>query len=285
MLSYQHRYHAGGPSDVHKHSVLWLVLRHLAAKAKPFCVLDLHAGEAVYDLSGPDASKTAEHVHGVAKIWQDRSVPADLAGYLGVLREANGDGELRRYPGSPAIILAALRSDDRLIVNELHPAAAAGLSRWAQGDRRIACHRRDALEAMGALLPPRPRRGLVLSDPSYEDKGDYEATAASLLKGAHKWPQGIFLLWYPILPERPHQALLSALIDRLALPALISELQFAGPGLADAPHRGLRGSGLVVINPPWQFDTALANVGRWLVRVLGEGPRAGHELRWLRGPR
>jgi 23S rRNA (adenine2030-N6)-methyltransferase len=283
MLSYQHRYHAGGPSDVHKHSVLWLVLRHLAAKEKPFCALDLHAGEAVYRLTSADAAKTGEHLQGVAKIWREPSEPEDIAGYLDVLREANRDGRLDHYPGSPAIIRAALRADDRLIVNELHPAAAATLSRWAQGDRRIACHRRDAVEALGALLPPQPRRGLVLVDPSYEDKADYEATAAGLLKGAHKWPQGIFLVWYPLLPTEPHQALLSALVDSLALPALISELQFDMPGLPDAPHRGLRGSGLLMINPPWQLDAALADVGRWLVRVLGEGARAGHELRWLIG--
>ena len=280
MLSYQHAYHAGGPADVHKHALLALVLRHLADKPKPFCAIDLHAGEGVYDLTAAAAEKTAEYRRGIGLVWPVTPSPG-LGDYLDAVRSVNAGGTLQFYPGSCAIMRAALRDQDRLIVNDLHPAAATALERWARRDPRIAVHRRDAIAALPALVPPLVRRGVVLIDPSYEVKAEYTTVAAALCRAQAKWSDGIFMLWYPLLADNRHRVLHEALAE-IDAPMLTSEIVFGASGPADAPSLGLRGSGMLVINPPWGFAAATEAVSAWLSTTLAQGIGAAHDLTWLR---
>ncbi len=284
MLSYQHAYHAGGPADVHKHVLLLRVLAYLARKSKPFVAIDVHAGEGAYALARPEAEKTAEFRRGIARLWAAPAKAEALAPYLDVVRAANPHGALSVYPGSPAFMRAGLRDHDRLILNELHPAAVAVLRRWAGSDPRIAVHKRDADEAIRALLPPEIRRGVVLIDPSYEMRGSYEATAAAVADSVAKWPEGIFVVWFPHLADRRHVPLVDGL-KTIDAPMVMSDLDLDSGGLADAPDKGLRGSGVIVINPPWQFAEEADLLGKELARQLGEGPRAKHTLTWLRPER
>jgi 23S rRNA (adenine2030-N6)-methyltransferase len=279
MLSYQHAYHAGGPADVHKHALLVLVLDHLRRKDKPFIVLDLQAGEGVYDLTSPEALKTGEYARGIGRVWQQRTGGPALTAYLAAIDTLN-PAALQTYPGSPAISQHGLRAQDRLILNELHPSAHATLRRWARRDHRITVHNRNAGEALGALLPPEIRRGLVLVDPSYEDRHEYATTAAQVTNAVTKWAEGIFAVWYPLLADNRHQPLWDGLA-KLKQPMLASELHLDVGGLADAPELGLRGSGMIMINPPWQFAAEAAALGDDLVRLLGDGPAAHHTLTWI----
>ncbi len=281
MLSYQHAYHAGGPADVHKHALLLLALAHLARKAKPFVAIDVHAGEGAYALTRPEAEKTAEFRRGITRLWPPAKNAGTLAPYLDVVSAANPGGTLSVYPGSPAFVRACLREQDRLILNELHPGAAAALRRWVGNDPRIAVHKRDADEAIRALLPPEIRRGLVLIDPSYEMRGAYEETAAAVAAAVAKWPEGIFMVWYPHLADKRHVPLVEGL-RKIETPMVMSELDLDSGGLADAPEKGLRGSGVIVVNPPWQFADDADALGKELAKRLGEGPRAKHSLTWLR---
>ncbi|TAL03841.1 MAG: 23S rRNA (adenine(2030)-N(6))-methyltransferase RlmJ [Rhodospirillaceae bacterium] len=286
MLSYQHAYHAGGPADVHKHVALSALALRLAQKDKPFCAIDVFAGEGIYDLSDPAAAKTGEFQRGIAALWdQGENAPPAIAAYLAHVRQLNADGHLRRYPGSPAVLKAALRPGDQLTVNELHPAAGKALRRWARGDARVAIHHRDGLEALVALVPPSPRRGLVVIDPSYERASDYANTATALARASAKWAEGIFVVWYPLLADQRHLPLLTAIDKDIALPTLASELNFNLPGLPDAPTLGLRGSGLLVINPPWHWDHVMTQAGDWLAATLRLGPGASHTLRWIHPPK
>jgi len=286
MLSYQHAYHAGGPADVHKHAALSALAKHLGQKDKPFCAIDVFAGEGIYDLSEAPAVKTGEFQRGIAALWEwNGNIPQVIAPYLAQVRALNADGHLRRYPGSPAVLKAALRAGDHLIVNELHPAAGKALRRWARGDSSIAIHHRDGLEALIALVPPTPRRGMVVIDPSYELASDYADTAKALVRATAKWAEGVFVVWYPLLADQRHLPLLNAAATDIPLPALTSELIFDLPGLSDAPGLGLRGSGLMVINPPWRFDAAMKEVGDWLATALRLGQSASHTMRWLRPPK
>ena len=277
MLSYQHSYHAGGPADVHKHVALVLLLRHLIAKAKPAAVIDLYAGNGVYALTAPAAQKTCEYQDGIAKLWADKNPPAALAAFLATVRHLN-PGELSLYPGSPDIARQILRADDRLILNELHPSAFTALKGWVGHDTRIAVHKRDGLEALLALVPPAIRRGLVLIDPSFEMKTDYTDIPERLAKAVAKWREGIFMIWYPILADARHRPLLTG-IENIPAPSFHAELTFAR-----APHdngtidKGLRGTGIVVINPPWKFDDDMAIAGKALGKVLG----AKSFEKWLR---
>lgn len=270
MLSYRHGFHAGGWADVHKHVALVLLLSHLRQKPTPFSVVDAFAGDAVYDLTGPEASKTREFETGICRIWSSGDAPDGVAGYLSAVHALNPSNDLAAYPGSPALARAALRSDDRLILNELHPTAHRALADWADGDARIAVHKRDALELVSALATPRLRRGLILIDPAYEVKSEYQTVAGSVARALKVWPQGIYAIWYPVLAEARHRTLLASLRQTLSgadgIEAEVSEI--APPNLAGQPVRGMRGAGMVIINPPWRFCDDMKIAGDWLAANL-----------------
>jgi 23S rRNA (adenine2030-N6)-methyltransferase len=283
MLSYQHGYHAGGVADVQKHVALCILLDHLSAKAKAYCVVDLYAGEGVYTLDTAQAQKTAEYQGGIGKLW-----PSTATGTVGTLmaivRSLNPEGALRTYPGSPAIARHFLRGDDRLILNELHPGALRILKRWARSDERLSVHKRDGLEALLALIPPQPRRGLVLIDPSYEIKTDYTAIPEKLAQALRKWREGIFMVWYPLLSDDRQRALVEGL-KRLAAPCFATELHLKPKARrAIAGKSGstvaLEGTGVAVINPPWQFDQAMTEAAGTLDSLFGGNSRSS----WLTAP-
>jgi 23S rRNA (adenine2030-N6)-methyltransferase len=276
MLSYRHGFHAGNFADVHKHLVLALVLEWLGHKETPFFVLDSHAGAGSYDLGSAQALKVREHEQGIARLW-----PATKEGplprlYRDALRTENPGAELRRYPGSPAIIRNGLREQDRAALVELHPADLAALRTFAAESPRLGVHGRDGFEALGALLPPRERRGLVLVDPPYELKDDYGRVVSVLLGAYRKWPTGIFVLWYPLLPEARERTMLAEIERSGIRKVLLSELLMHRRGR----ERGMHGSGILVFNPPWaltaELDTRLPAV---LARLAPE--RGEIHQRWL----
>lgn len=264
MLSYQHGYHAGNFADVHKHLILTLTLDYLLQKDKPLACLDLYAGAGEYDLDDPRATKTAEAGQGVRRLpatgW-----PAAAMVYRRVLGERALLTGLRQYPGSPAIAARLLRDQDRLILNELHGSENAQLRRLFHADQRVHCHQRDALEALSALLPPAEKRGLVLLDPSYEVKSDYQQLPAALLGALGKWPQAVMLLWYPLLAGGLQQPMLRQLERQLSRPWLRSELSVRPVGI------GMHGSGMLIVNPPWTLAQQLQSCRPLLAALQQEG--------------
>ena len=239
MLSYQHAYHAGNAADVHKHTGLVALLDLLTRKTRPITVIESHAGRGLYDLSGPEATKTGEAAAGIASVAPSGRYGALLA----TIRAQHG---AEAYPGSPVITAGMLRPGDRHILCELHPAEHAAL-RTALPDAEI--HRRDGHAGLRALTPPKPRRGLALIDPSYEVKDEYQTTAATARMVLRRWPEAVVAIWYPVLPAGRHLGMLDRLGD-LAL--LRDEVAFADP-----PERGMSGSGLLILNPPWGAADAL----------------------------
>lgn len=257
MLSYQHGYHAGNPADVHKHALLALALARMTAKDKPIRYLETHAGRGLYDLSAAQASRTGEWRAGVGRLL-DR-VPADHPWRRAVvaLRDAHGPST---YPGSPLVAAHLLRDGDRMDLAELHPAEHAAL-RAAVADGpagpRIRVHMTDGLGLAHGLIPPTPRRGLMLIDPSWEVKADYDRLAARVPRWHRAWNVGVLMLWYPILADARHAAMLAAL--RAALPrALVSEVRFPPA----RPGHGMVGSGMFVVNPPYGLAEGAAELTR-----------------------
>ena len=244
MLSYQHGYHAGGPADLHKHIVLAELLERLTGKPRGITYLDTHAGRGLYDLGAAEALRTGEASQGIARIAPDASAPFGWA--LAAVRAAAGPAA---YPGSPLIARRLLRPQDRLVLMELHPAEHAGLAAALAGPG-VAIHRRDGFEGALALAPFRPRRGLVLVDPSYEVKTEYAATAAFVRRLVAKWPEAVVLVWYPILPAGRHAELGSGLAP---LVASVQEVAFD-----PVPPRGMTGSGLALVNAPHGADSVFA---------------------------
>jgi 23S rRNA (adenine2030-N6)-methyltransferase len=278
MLSYLHGFHAGGFPDVHKHTALCFVLAHLLAKEAPFRVIDTHAGRGRYDLTAAEAGKTGEWREGIGRIPL-RDEPGDrieskaLRRYRDTVAAFNPSGDLTVYPGSPAIAARLLRAGDRLALMELHPAEHKALAALFRRDGRVHIHRRDGFEGLPALVPPPERRGLVLIDPSYEVKTDYAALPACLGRALRRWPQGIYMIWYPMLPDARHRPMVEA------IEALGRETLVAGLLTGAVRERGLTGTGVVVINPPFRFAEAFDAAGREMARRLFPDGRARHDCR------
>jgi 23S rRNA (adenine2030-N6)-methyltransferase len=261
-----------------KHAVLALTLEALVAKPKPLVYIESHAGSGGYDLTSEESRKTGEFNQGIARLWPHRDAFPELAPYLDAVAEMNPDGVLTRYPGSPLIAAHILRDMDRLLLIERHPREVAALRKRFQHDRRAGIHRRDGVADLPTLLPPKPARGLVLIDPSFEQEGD-EARIADCLRAAHaRWPTGVFAVWYPRLGrarDRTNQ-LLRAIAPRFP-EALRCELQVA----PEDEIPGLRGSGMLLINPPWQLRERLDAVGPRLASVLSGPAGPGVRPTWV----
>ena len=200
-MNYRHAYHAGNFADVLKHAVLCRVLTHLRGKPGAFRVIDTHAGSGVYDLRSVEAGKTLEWRDGIGRLIGaelDAPVRALLAPYLDAVAALNPSGALAVYPGSPALVRALLRPQDRLIACELEPQAAAALSRELSGDARAKAIAIDGWTALTAYVPPKERRGLVLIDPPFEQREEFSRLVQGLAAAHRKWPTGHYLVWYPI---------------------------------------------------------------------------------------
>lgn len=267
MLSYRHGFHAGNHADVLKHLVLLGLLEKLRSKDKPFTCIDSHAGGGLYDLFNAHAQTNREHESGIVPLCSAQPVDPLLRHYVERVRACNSDSRLRFYPGSPLLIQGELRAQDKLHVLELHPAEQISLQECLGQDRRVSLHLRDAFEGLLALTPPEPRRGMALIDPSYEDKKDYQRVHATLVKLQRRWPVGILALWYPLLArERDHSQWLCAALARENLPDMLQLELSVGP---QAEEFGMHGSGMLVINTPWQFREQMQVSLGELVKHLG----------------
>ena len=283
MLSYQHCFHAGGPADVHKHSGLCLLLDHLMSKEKPFTVFDLYAGNGAYDLTSEPAQKLKEFRDGIEKIYAESSYPNDIVSYIKAVRNLNTGNTLNAYPGSPLFSKGFLRENDQLILNELHPSSYRALRKWKNNDKRISVHKREGMEALLGLVPPSIRRGLVFIDPSYEVKSEFTDIPSKLKIALKRWPQGIYALWYPILKDAQHDHLVKFFKEEMETESYRSEILLADPHNPSISHPGLRGSGLIVINPPWKFDQGMIVVGNWVAEKLTGNPNR-HTAGWINSP-
>ena len=280
MFSYRHAFHAGNHADVMKHFLLVELIRHLGRKETPFCYVDTHAGAGVYALDSGHAVKLGEHHDGIGRLWSRMDLPTTLEEYVNYVRELNPDGELRKYPGSPWIAQRFLRPQDCLRLFELHSTditllrnnfRALGLTRA----RRAIVAGTDGYAGLKAVLPPLPRRGLVLIDPSYEDKSDYAAVVIALRDALVRFATGTYMVWYPQLVRADSQRLPAALKNLPAKNWLHVSLSVCSPA---ADGFGMRGSGLFILNPPWTLHKTLQEVMPYLVNVLGRDSAAGFVL-------
>ena len=258
-MNYRHAFHAGNFADCVKHALLVWLIHALQRKPAPLMVLDTHAGAGSYDLAAAPAERTGEWRAGIAKLRDDP--PPELAAYVGLVRERG------RYPGSPMIAGRMLRARDRLVCCELHPGEHAVLRRTFAQDQRVAVHCRDAWEALGALLPPAERRGLVLIDPPYEAPDEFTRLAAGLGRGIAKFPRGVFAAWYPVKHRAPVRQFHAAMQASGVRDMVAAELLLRHP--LD-PAR-LNGCGLLVVNPPFRFEQEVSPILAALLHRLSAG--------------
>jgi 23S rRNA (adenine2030-N6)-methyltransferase len=272
MLSYRHVFHAGNHADVLKHSVLLAVLDHFNQKDKPYWVIDTHAGAGGYRFDAGRAKDHAEYADGIGRLWERQDLPPLLATYVAAVRADNPDGQLRRYPGSPLLTLRALRPADRLRLFELHPADVRLLGEVIAGSapdaqKRVTIRQEDGFAGLKALLPPPPRRGLVVIDPAYEDKRDYARVVETLKEGLQRFPTGTYFVWYPLL-QRNESIQLAGKLKKLAPDWLNVTLTVKAAASPASGGLGMHGSGVFIINPPWTLAQGLRDTLPWLVDVL-----------------
>jgi 23S rRNA (adenine2030-N6)-methyltransferase len=288
-MNYRHAYHAGGFADVVKHAVLCRIIAHLQGKPAAFRVIDTHAGAGMYDLTGPEAGKTGEWRLGIGRLLGDGppehrrdALPSEartlLAPYLDAVMALNPGG-LARYPGSPVLAQAMLRHHDRLIACELEPHAAAALAARLRGDPRAKTLALDGWTALTATVPPTERRGLVLVDPPFEQPGEFSRLVQALETAHGKWASGIYLLWYPIKDGAAVAGFIRKLV-RVRIPRMLRIELIAAT--ASNPT-GLRGSGLIAVNPPWLLHDELKSLLPALAAALVGAGKGMLTLDWLTG--
>ena len=282
-MNYRHAYHAGNHADVLKHAVLARVVHYLAQKDKAFAVLDAHAGLGIYDLQSTEAAKTGEWQGGIGLMQAPFAdeVEQVLAPYRRALGRLNHDGGMRLYPGSPEIILGELRAGDRLLANELHPQDFETLKLNYSGEKRLLALLSDAGQVIKAQLPFRERRGLVLIDPPYEGRDETEQVARMLAQGAERFPTGMFMIWYPVTTEEFVTRFTGA-IKALGIGNILrAELRVKNSHAAS----GLSGSGLLILNPPFNLQSELEILLPALAGRLGVENLGRSQLSWLTPPK
>lgn len=279
MLSYRHAFHAGNHADILKHSLLTLVLQSLQKKDKPFSLIDTHAGAGIYILDDERALKTGETLEGIISLL-DRienqpniNLPKELLPYIDLCKKYKKEN---KYPGSPEIMVNFLRSQDKIQLIELHNTEIDILRvnmKKKIHDGRLGIHHRNAFDAINALLPPEPKRGVLLMDPSYEVDSDYENVIEAFKIAHKKWSSGILCLWYPLLKHRETElSIMKSALRELAANTptsfLCTEL------LIDSPEKemGLYGSGILVVNMPWHLDEQMKNILPFLAKNLAINP-------------
>ncbi len=264
MLSYRHSFHAGNHADVLKHTVQSLIIESLKEKEKPFLYIDTHSGAGRYQLTSEHAEKTGEFLEGIARLWERDDLPPELMPYINIVKKLNENGRLRYYPGSPLLAKRLLREYDQLSLTELHTSDFPLLRSEFLRDERTTVSRSDGFQQLKSKLPPAARRGFVLMDPSYELKTDYQDVVKAVCEGYKRFATGTYAIWYPVV-LRQH---VKRMIIDLQKTGIRKILQIELSVLPDSDQRGMTGSGMIVINPPWKLERQMKGILPWLHKAL-----------------
>lgn len=281
-MNYRHAYHAGNFADVVKHVVLARLVEYLKQKDKAFRVIDTHAGIGLYDLSSEEAGKTGEWEGGIGRLLNAKLSPeaaALLQPYLDTVRSADPEGGLSAYPGSPLIVRRLLRKQDRLSAIELHPEDFQQLKALFAEDFQVRVTELDGWLALGAHLPPKEKRGLVLVDPPFEKEGEFDRLVDGLVRAHRRWPGGIYALWYPV----KDRAAVAAFRDALAEAGVPKILDISFEIRRPSREPRLDGTGMIVVNPPYTLEQELQVILPALHALLVEDKAASWSVEWLAG--
>ncbi|MCL1079872.1 23S rRNA (adenine(2030)-N(6))-methyltransferase RlmJ [Parashewanella spongiae] len=262
MLSYRHSFHAGNFADVIKHIVQVEILEHLLKKDKPFEYIDTHSGAGLFSIKSDDMQKLQEYNNGIAKL--DSNNFPEISSYFEAIQAYNGSKRLEFYPGSPAIAKHFLRTHDRAWLYELHPQDFKHLTSNIGQNRKVKIAQEDGLKGMNSIVPTKSRRALILIDPSYEVKAEYELVIESVIKAYGKFSTGVYAIWYPVVERNTIN-----MMERKLKNSGIKNIQQFELGIAsDSSGRGMTSSGMFVINPPWTIKSKMSSLLPKLAQTL-----------------
>ncbi|MFC5583824.1 23S rRNA (adenine(2030)-N(6))-methyltransferase RlmJ [Nitratireductor kimnyeongensis] len=268
-MNYRHAYHAGNFADVVKHAILTRIVEYLKRKEKPFRVIDTHAGIGLYDLSSEEAQKTGEWRGGIGRLVEaslNEKTSSLLNPLLKAVEKENHGPGIQHYPGSPRLVRHLLRKQDRLTAIELHPQDAARLKEIFAGDFQARVIELDGWLALGAHLPPKEKRGLVLIDPPFEEEGEFGRIVEKVQKAYRRWPGGIYAIWYPIKNHDSVRIFRELFAESDIADVIDIRLELRAP--SDEPR--LDGTGMIVVNSPFVLREEMEALLPVLVDILGE---------------
>ena len=248
MLSYRHGYHAGNAADVLKHFILIYVLDYIKKKDKGFIFIDSHAGAGKYLISDPYMQKNKEYLQGIEKILQLKNDNIFLKKYLDLIKSININSDLKIYPGSCFLAARSLRPNDNLYFFELHPKEFLNLKKNFENDSRVIIENRDSYQRLKKLLPPKEKRAVILIDPSYELKDEYEKVSEMLSDCYKKFPLGVYIIWYPVLKSKKSEKFIFNVLKKKY--KNLSHVEM----ITDNLNNGMQGSGLFILNCPWSIE-------------------------------
>ena len=278
MLSYRHSFHAGNHADVLKHIVLMLILENLKLKDKGFYYLDTHAGVGRYQLSSDEAEKTGEYKEGIGRLWERTDLPQEISRYVDLIKHLNfGAKALRYYAGSPLIAAQLLRPQDRALLTELHPRDFPLLRNNFKEFKNVSVKCDNGFQQLKATLPPKERRGLVLIDPPYELKEDYDLVVKAAEEGYKRFATGTYAIWYPVVLRHQTKRIFKGLQASGIRKILKIELAVR----PDSDQRGMTASGMAVINPPWTLENQMKAILPYLVKTLVPEGTGSWTVEWI----
>lgn len=278
MLSYRHSFHAGNHADVLKHIVLMLILENLKLKDKGFYYLDTHAGVGRYQLSSDEAEKTGEYKEGIGRLWERTDLPQEISRYVDLIKHLNfGAKTLRYYAGSPLIAAQLLRPQDRALLTELHPRDFPLLRNNFKEFKNVSVKCDNGFQQLKATLPPKERRGLVLIDPPYELKEDYDLVVKAAEEGYKRFATGTYAIWYPVVLRQQTKRIFKGL--QASGIRKILKIEFAVR--PDSDQRGMTASGMAVINPPWTLENQMKAMLPYLVKTLVPEGTGSWTVEWI----
>jgi 23S rRNA (adenine2030-N6)-methyltransferase len=277
VLAYRHLFHAGNFADVFKHALLVRLLFALDRKEKPYAYIESHAGIGRYDLSHPWAQKNAEFRDGIGRLWERGDVPELLAPYVDLVHAENPDGRLRFYPGSPVIAARFARPEDRLVLAELNEDDRTELARVLAHDHRATVLAMDGYQALRANLPPRERRGLVMIDSSFDRSGEFARVTEALADAHKRWATGAYAIWYPLMTPQAMRGFERGIVATGIRKILQLELSVRPDDWSET----LRGTGMLVVNPPFGFMNEAREILAYLAPLLAQSGYGADRMRWL----
>ena len=281
MLSYRHAFHAGNHADVLKHFVLMQTLAYYTQKDKPYWYIDTHAGAGMYALNTGYAAQNEEYETGISKLWQADDLPSELANYVGYVKSLNQPSnpktaKLKLYPGSPICAKTFMRKNDKMRLFELHPSDFEILRENFRGDQQqVKIDMNNGFAGIKAILPPPIRRAVVLIDPPYEEKQDYNRVVEMLQESLQRFATGTYIIWYPLLQRTEPEQMIDKLKALNLKDWMNVSLTIQTPAIDGF---GMYGSGLFIVNPPWTLPKILETVLPYLSEKLGVDAGATYQI-------
>jgi 23S rRNA (adenine2030-N6)-methyltransferase len=279
MLSYRHGFHAGNHADVLKHWACVLMAEYMGEKGKPYWYVDTHSGAGVYSLDSEQSAKTNEYKEGIQALW-NKKVPKVFSSYFDIIKSLNKSDELKLYPGSPWFVAQCLDQGDRARLFELHPQDYKLLNRNFGGNRSIKVEQQDGFAGLKAILPPLTKRALVVIDPPYEQMKEYELVVQNITESLKRFATGVYVVWYPLINRNEKQKASEKMVSKLKKLGAKSTLDVSFWVSGEDEEAGMYGSGLFILNPPWNLERQLNEGLPYLVEYLGKTNKAGFNIEY-----